>query len=349
MLLRIRILHYLIVLGCIQLMACSDEKPQQIGPKLPGRQGVLISNEGTFMQGNASVYFVHQTYDSLNSNSDLFKSANKRPLGDVCQSMVLIQNKLWLVVNNSGKIEVVDPATFQSEQVISGLKSPRYALEINAEKAYVSDLYAGAIHIIDLRTLKKTGAIPCGGWTEEMVLHEQKVWVSCFDREYLYILDPVADKRIDSVKVAYGGSSLFEDKSGMLWLLCSGDAQKGKTGGLFCIDMKKAQIIRQWLFKDPGFNPVRLCQNPLQDSLYYLFKGVYRLSKDAGDLPVTPIIPQPKGASFYSMAVDPQTGMLWVSDAVDYQSRGYVSLFSPSGSKYKSYQVGVIPGGFLFR
>jgi len=129
--------------------------------------GVFIVNEGNFTQGNAALGFVNiglkQRFE------DVFKTANNRNLGDVFQSMNIINDKAYLVINNSGKIEIINPKTFKSIGTISGLRSPRYIVKIGNNKAYVSDIYDNNIFVIDLQSNQIIKKIPVKGWVEEML------------------------------------------------------------------------------------------------------------------------------------------------------------------------------------
>ena len=68
--------------------------------------GVFILNEGNFKSGNGSLSFF--SYDSSKLYNNTFLSINQRPLGDVPYSMNIGGSRAYIVVNNSGKIEVVD-------------------------------------------------------------------------------------------------------------------------------------------------------------------------------------------------------------------------------------------------
>jgi DNA-binding beta-propeller fold protein YncE len=246
----------------VLLSNCKDEPTRTQTNSIPQGRGLFVANEGTFGMGNASLTYINLENDTLNTEEDLFKTNNNRPLGDVFQSMSLINKNAWLVVNNSGKIEVINPETSKSVATIKNLKSPRHALEVILGKVYVSDLYANAISIVDANSFTKTGEIKCKGWTEEMIVFQNKVWISNHNSDYLYIINPTTDIITDSIPLAYGGSSLLSDKEGKVWVLCSGDLIKKRTGGLFCINATTLKIEKQWLFTKDDFNPVKLKQNP---------------------------------------------------------------------------------------
>ena len=167
-----RRLHRFTVVGMFLLLAlaaCKKDEPQP-EPDLPEEKGhsVFVLNEGNYQWGNASLSLI-----DLNNNSiqnDVFSAANNRPLGDVLQSATFINNEIWLVVNNSQRIERIDPKTAKSKGTINALQSPRYIVNTGSGKAYVSDLYSGGIHSIDTATYSIGNSIQTQGWTEEMVL-----------------------------------------------------------------------------------------------------------------------------------------------------------------------------------
>lgn len=328
------------------LTNCNDEPTKPPLELIPKGKGLYVINEGTYGMGNASLYFVN--LEDSNTAIDLFKAANNRPLGDIFQSMVLINNNAWLIVNNSSKIEVISTKDSKSIGTIKGLKSPRYASEVLPNKVYVTDLCSDAISIVDAITLTKTGEIKCQGWTEEMILFQNKVWVTNHNSHYLYVINPNTDKISDSIKLAYGGSSLLSDKAGKIWVLCSGDVTKNKTGGLFCINPNTLSIEKQILFNSAAFNPVKLKQNKANDTLYYINQGLFCMTKSADYMPTLPFITQPSNASFYGLTINPVNGNILVADAVDFVSRGNLFVYSPTGNLLKSYKVGIVPGEFMW-
>ena len=103
-------LKYLALLLALTIFSCkkdSETTPSTSFLASPG--GMYISNEGVFQSGNASLSFFNPATHMVINN--VFQSANSESIGDICQSMTLINNKLYVVVNNSGKIEVCNPFT----------------------------------------------------------------------------------------------------------------------------------------------------------------------------------------------------------------------------------------------
>jgi DNA-binding beta-propeller fold protein YncE len=344
------ILKQFIVLTSLSfgLWGCKEHQNDTVDVHIYKGKGVFIVNEGTFTMGNASLNYINLENDSQYAAADVFKQANNRPLGDVFQSMTMVDGKAWLVVNNSGKIEIIDPETCLATNTIKGLKSPRYILEVTPGVLYVSDLYQNAIHIIDAKTHSITGKIPCHGWTETMVLNNGKVWVTNHNSNFIYKINPLSHVIEDSTELAWGGSSVMAGNDGKLWVLCSGEQLKSKTGGLFSINPQTGKVMDKWLFTDPAFNPIKLHETAGGDSLLFIYNGIYKISKSNLSLPAAPFISQPKGASFYGLAIRPVTGELFVADAGDYVSKGKIYIYKPGGQLIKSYVAGITPSDFLF-
>ncbi|RMG83320.1 MAG: YncE family protein, partial [Bacteroidetes bacterium] len=332
---------------CLALWAgCQKtETPPETPVEFAAGTGVFISNEGGFTHGNASVSFYRR--DSATIQNHLFENKNGRPLGDVLQSMTLAGGHLFLVVNNSGKIEVVEPETFASVATISGLTSPRYLRPVSDQKAYVTDLAAPYLSIIDLQNFAVIGQIPLPAQTEELVTTGGETWVTHRLSNFLYVIDNQSDMVVDSVEVAEDPNTLRVDKDGNIWVLCNGRQAAGKPGGIFKIEPATRSVLRAFWFNDfeTGIWP-RLRMNGAGDVVYFIKKDVYRMPVTATEWPAAPFIVAGE-RTFYGLGIDPATEEVYVADALDYQQKGLVYRFS-GGIAVDSFRVGVIPNGFLF-
>lgn len=326
------------------LLACKPEAPvPPAEPPLAARP-IYVLNEGNFQWGNASLDLYYP--DSGRVVSGAFSARNGRPLGDVLQSMTILGSRAFLVVNNTARVEVVDRETLASLGTIEGLTSPRYLLPVGPDKAYVTDLYAPHLHVVDLNTLTAQTPIPLPGWTEALIQVGTEVWVSHMHRPWLYVIDPSRDVVVDSVAVGLGGNSLALDAAGALWLLCAGDILTGSGGSLWRIDPAQRRVTWQGTFGADA-HPGALRLNPAGDQLYFLLGGLRRLPVGQPALPAPLIVPA-AGRTFYGLGVDPQTGIVYASDAIDYVQRGLVYRFTPDGERIDSFRTGIIPGGFYF-
>ncbi len=343
------IFKQLLFLSILLTVACRKDKPEDtIQPKVTvgNSAGVYITDEGNFQFGNSKVSY----YDIANAivAEDLFKPANNVSLGDVCQSMYLLTGKAYLVVNNSGKVVVVNPLNFITIATITGFTSPRYFLPVSNNKAYVTDLYSNAITIVNLSTNTISGNIPCTGWTEELTLVYGKAFITNIRRNKVYVVNTATDVIDDSIAVSYGTSSIKQDKNGKLWVLCSGDKATNKYPGLHRINPITNEVELSLPFLNAADSPSRLTINGNADVLYYLLSdGVHQLN--ITDIALNPVALISKATrNFYGLGVDPKDGVIYVSDAIDYVQRGIIYRYQPNGTLINSFKAGITPNNFYF-
>ncbi|MFO7524430.1 MAG: hypothetical protein R6W68_03170, partial [Ignavibacteriaceae bacterium] len=131
----------------IIMQGCAEKSPDQQPIGLFSGDGFFIGNEGNFRSGNGSLSFY--SYDSLRVYNNLFSEVNGRPAGDVLNDIAIYGDYLFMVVNNSGKIEVADALTLESVTSVTGLISPRNITFISETKAYISSLYSDSLIIFN--------------------------------------------------------------------------------------------------------------------------------------------------------------------------------------------------------
>ena len=336
----------LLVVGLLLLSGCNKEEvPPVTPPDIVPEKGVFIVNEGGFTFGNASVSYYDFTTTEV--QHQLFKAANGFGPGDVLQSMAIHEEMAYLVLNNSNKIEVVDPVDFRQLGTIGGLNSPRY-LAFSGSKAYATDLYADAIYIIDLPSRQLEKQIPIDGWTEELLLIGQQLFVCNRESNWVYVLDIDTASWVDSISVAPNPSAIVEDMNQQIWVLCSGQESPAVLGGLFRIDPMERRVTKQLYFTDMNIGGwPRLEANEAGDTLYYLKNDLFQFPIAETGLPVEPLV-KAEGQNWYGLGIRPSDGTILLGDAVDYQQKGVVYHFRQDGSLINSFAAGVIPNGFAF-
>jgi YVTN family beta-propeller protein len=327
-------------------IACKKETPPDDNSNdLTKDHGVFIVNEGNYMWSNASVSY----YNFVDGKyyEDIFDEVNHRPLGDVAQSLTVMDGKAFIAVNNSNKIEIVDLGTFSSLGVITGLASPRYFLPVTSTKAYVSDLYSNTVSIIDLVSNTKTGIIPCKGSTEEMLLIGSDVFITNTRTDKLYIVNSNSDAVTDSIQVGFASNSMAMDKNGKLWVFCAGDAANGINASLYRVN-KSTRLVEQSFLLPNGLDIWdKMRMNKAKDTLYYMNNGIYQMSIAAATLPSIPLIPK-GGSIFHGLGVNTIDNTIFVADAVDYIQKGKVRYYSSTGVLKGTINTGIIPVDFYF-
>ena len=320
-------------------------------------KGVFITNEGGFNSGNASVSF----YDPIEKTvqEKIFETANNQPLGDVLQSMTIMEDKAYLVINNSQKVEIVNLNNFSSIGTIESLVSPRYLTLINKSTAYVSDIYGAAISVVDLATQKETDKIPFGSASEEMVMIGNEMFVTQpslsintkKSSNHIFVIDVLTNQVTDSIQVEYNPISLKLDGNNKLWVFCNGEGNFGnpdKLGGLYKINpiTKIVEVALSFSDNTVSFAP-RLVLNGDKSQLYFLKSAIFKMSIEATELPTTPLI-EANGRDIYGLGVHPTTGNVYIGESGNFVQRGTVTIYTNTGTELSAFKAGVGVNGFYF-
>lgn len=347
---------YILILLCLFLSSCMEDIQEEVQNYETDLNGLFIVNEGNFMYGNASLSF----YDIENKKimNDVFFHANGKPLGDVAQSVTVRGNLAYVVVNNSSVIFVIDKNTFKIKGLIKGLTSPRYIHFMSDTKAYVTDLYAKAITVIDPSTFSIIKRIDLNNGigkqhpTEQMIQYKNLLFTNCwsYDNKIL-VIDTNTDKLIDKIEVPIQPSSLCIDKNNKIWTITDGGYEDSPYGheipALIKIDAETRKVERVFKFK-LNDSPSEVCLNGTKDKIFFINNDIWKMDVKANSLPEKPLI-NSNGTIYYGLSVNPQNGEVYVADAIDYVQRGIVYRYSNKGEAIDNFKVGIIPGAFCFK
>lgn len=324
---------------------------------------VFVSNEGNFMYGNASLSMYNKTTHEVVNN--VFYQQNGVPLGDVAQSMQIRDGLLYIVVNNSGKIYVLnmgkypDLPAFEYVGKIKGLTSPRYIHFLSDTKAYVTDLYAKVITVFNPKTFEITGRIDVNNHqsefyqhpTEQMVQYGKFVFTNCwsYDNKIL-VIDSEKDEIVDSITVGLQPTSLVMDLNNKIWTVTDGGYEGSPYGqeasSLWKIDAETREVEKSFFFEMGSWaSEVKL--NGTKDTLYYINEGIWRMPVTATSLSKEVFIPK-ENKLFYGINIDPVNSEVYAIDAIDYQQAGLVYRMSSKGIPIDTFKVGITPGELLF-
>jgi hypothetical protein len=177
---------FLLAVLAVSLFSCKPNQPEDPNAFTVG-SGVLLLNEGNYQSSNASLTFYDPVADTVANN--LFYKVNNAPLGDVAQSMALVDGQLYIVVNNSNYIYKVNANTMVCDTTkpfkLTDFYSPREMHFVAPNKAYVSDLMGSGLWIVNPEDMTHAGFVETGNTTEKMVQVGNELYVSNWSYYYI--------------------------------------------------------------------------------------------------------------------------------------------------------------------
>ncbi|MDX9772129.1 MAG: hypothetical protein RBT02_01775 [Bacteroidales bacterium] len=333
-------LNRLLLLIIPFLFSCEKNDEQQL---FPSGSGFLILNEGNYMAGNGSLSFY--SCETKEIYNDLFTGKNNRALGDIPSFIAIDGSKGYIVVNNSGTIEVVSLNTMESMTTITDLNSPRQMV-VHGRKGYISSLYSSEVTVLDLDNNVVTGDFNINCSSEAMVISGNRLFSANWSGgSTITVTDLETEQEITTITVGLEPESMVLDKNNKLWVLCTGGWNGEEVPRIIKINTDTYAKEAELIFRTVNDNPSSLTSNISGDTLYYLDEGVRRMPVTALTLPTEPFIDA--GDRFFYKLVVGSGGHICVTDAIDYQQKGDFLVYNKSGELLDSEQAGIIPGFML--
>lgn len=354
------LLSLLIIFSASALLTSCKKKEQEdtVSPPVAARLAYVV-NEGSFGAGNASVTLIDLDANKVYINA--FQAANGFALGDVAQSMAVHNGVGYVMVNASGKVEVVKAESMESLATITGFQGPRYFVA-KGSKGYVSDWFSNSVAVVDLNTNTIIKSIAVGQGPEQMLISGNRLFVANVggwgNDSTVSVIDLNSETVETTLTVGLNPNSLQLDINGKIWILCGGTIGPDFTGGtvddvggsIYKVNPTTLAIEQQLSFGSAD-HPSKLCMNPERDELYFLngidgYTGnVMRMYINSASVPSVPVISR----QFYGLGIDPVTGNIYCGHSPGFTVNGTLLRYNESFQKIDSVQVGVSPNGFCFR
>lgn len=296
-----------------------------------------------------------------------------KELGDVGNDIGIYGSKLYVVVNCSHKVEVLDSRTGTRLGQVD-IPNCRY-VRFYRGKAYVSSYVGpvlidpnapkGAVYEVDTTSLKVTRKVSVGYQPEEMEIVDDYMYVANsggyrvpnYDNT-VSVIQMVDFKQVQQIPVGINLHRLKKDRYNKLWVTSRGDYQS-RPSRMYVLDKRRG--YNQMIVTDTL--PFGVSNMAIRgDSLYFystewnnytqsntITYGIVdvRTKRLVSDNFITDgtekeiTIP-------YGIAVHPETGDILVTDAKNYVSSGTLYCFDRQGRKKWSVRPGDIPAHITF-
>lgn len=365
--------YILYLLLALLLHACDDltDKDYESGGNGGGNDNGTITETGT-----AELYVLSEGLFNLNNstlaqhsfkggetNDDYFRSFNRRGLGDTANDMALYGNKLYIVVNVSSQIEVIDFRTGLSLKQIPMLKEdgssrqPRY-IAFHQDKAYVCS-YDGTVSRIDTTSLEVETSIQVGRNPDGICVQGDKLYVSNsggLDWDGIGVDNTVSVvsttpfEEIKKIHVGPNPGKIAPDEYGHVYVATHGKDVSAGDYNFVQIDCTTDEVKQTYNEKVMSF--------AINDQLAYLYNFNHQTQSSwikvfnlqTGEtLRENFITDNTKINTPYGIYVNPYSGNVYITDAYNYQVRGDVLCFNPQGQlQFRISNIGQNPNTVIF-
>ncbi len=333
----------------VTLYSCDSSDPED--PIGEYQVGVLIMNEGLFGTNDGEVFQYIQNSETLKAN--IFETENARPFAGLLEDMVLAEGRMYLVAN-TGKVEIVDPADFESIGAVVGDLDISRSADVSQGKLFISDYgpydanfatpdsYVAVVTGLDGGTVSKK--ISVSRKPEDLQAVGNFILVAGSEESKFEVIDANAEEVVESIDVL-GSPREFVSINQALWLYSVGADEvyfhQINTGNFTIqttVTLPVASATGRIALGN-GAEAYLITSSGFPDYI----DGVSRVNITTEEV-VNDFI---EGSGFYGIGYDRNNRQLFLSNANGFQGNGDVTVYSESGQEIDSFEVGRAPSGFL--
>ncbi len=360
---------------------CGDEvvvpsEQQPVGDMLPDSsvRGFYLLNEGNMGSNKCSLDYYDYTTGMFSRNIYAERNPNVvKELGDVGNDLQVYRGRLYAVINCSHKVEVMDAGTGIRVGQLD-IPNCRY-IRFYDGKAYVSS-YVGPVQInpeapkgmvyeIDVETLTITRRVTVGYQPEEMEIADGYLYIAnsggyrAPDYDYtISVVSLESFRQVRQIPVAINLHRIRKDGYGGLWV-----TSRGNNGNIpsRLFKLEKSALTGEY---EVSLELEVPCSNlAIHGGLMYYFAAGWNnetqsnhvsygvVDVNTGEVLTDNFISDGTDKNIaipYGIAVHPETGDIFLTDARNYVSSGVLYCFDKSGKKKWSVRTGDIPACLAF-
>ncbi|UUV20857.1 YncE family protein [Paenimyroides aestuarii] len=321
------------------LYSCSNSDDNSVAPNPDEKylDGFFVSNEGNFNGGNASVSHINSGLSTV--ANDIFKTSNARSLGDVAQHMVVTDKYVYIVVNNSNTIEVVNKKTFKSVYTISeNVTSPRFAVVKN-NKLYVTSLVDAKVNVYNAETFAFIKSIALNHTAEQIAVANNYIYAAngfYSGGMAIEVINPENDT--NTMDIAFEKAIVGISTNGQnVYALSANDT----TTSISIVN--NTSIASTKVLEQP------IARNIVAEgsNVYYTAgTGVYKMNNSltSSSTKLFDVAAGDEYSVFYGFNV--LNGTIFTSDAKGFTDNAKIVIYKEDGSIIKEFTAGVGTNGF---
>lgn len=333
--------------------------------------GFYLLNQGNMGSNKSTLdYFDYSTGEYTRNIYGNINPEVPKELGDVGNDLEIYGSRLYAVINCSNKVEVMDSRTARR---IGQIEIPNCRfIAFSGAYAYITS-YAGPVKIdpdykqlgyvakVDTATLEIVDKVTVGYQPDQLVISGGRIYVANSGgyrvpnyENTLSVIDLESFKELKRIPIAENLSRVTADSHGKIWVASRGDYFTIPSR-LYCYDPSMEKVIATfdtpvssfWLDEDRLYIVAtswsyetmsnRTSSAVLDTSSMQIVSDSF--ITDGTDVKIK--LP-------YSVAVNPVSKEIFVTDARTYVNPGYLYCFSPDGVLKWQVRTGDIPACIAF-
>jgi YVTN family beta-propeller protein len=347
-------LVFLLVIGCKDAPFNLAERDAAIRAIAPSR-GIYVLNEGLFQRNNATLTYFNIA-DSV-AATDFFEAKNGRRLGDTGNDLQLVGDKLYVLVNVSSKLEVLNAKTGTALQTIPIRDSLNRARQPR-QMAFLGNYlfitcFDGTVSVLDTASLNLIRTIRVGRNPDGIATQRGKIYVANsggldfpnYDST-VSVINPVSLHVERTIHVPINPTAVAADRYGDVYVISQGNYDSTVQGyvppRLVVIDAETDRIKKIFPFD------VRAITISGSTAYLSLANRVMTLDIETETLLNTDFISASNFITLYGLTVDDANGAIYCTDARRYVVTGDVICFDRFGNRQFQFRGGLNPSRLAF-
>ncbi len=339
-------LYIIIFIGIVT--SCTKPPEELITSIIDTNNAILVLNSGGFNTNNSSV--THYDLKTDNTSQYYYKFKNGQNLGDTGNDMVLYGSKVYIVVNNSSTLEILDKNTGillkQIKLTNNGVsRSPRKIIFDNG-KGYLSS-FDGTIGLFDTTSLSFERFIYSGKNPDGICIANNKLIVTNSGG-----LDA---PNYDSTITVFDKFTLIKDKTFYVSLNPTG-AYTAPNGDIYISSNGNYSTVpaKLYIFDGHTFslkksftmssNDIDFLGDKAYISSYNFSSSTSSIKElDINLLKITNTTNFPNITTLYGLDIDPIQQKIYCLDANSYTKSGKVLCYDTNWKLDYEFTTGIIP------
>lgn len=330
--------------------------------------GFYLVNQGNMGSNKARLDFLN--FHNGFYIRDVFTEYNPevvKGLGDTGNDVQVYKGKVFVVVNGSHKVEIMDAYSMKRMAQVD-VPNCRF-IAFDGNHAYVTSYVAkdkealrtqkGALYRIDLDTYKVTGQVTVGYQPEQLVIRDGKAYVAnsggyvAGNDNTVSVVDLKSMKVEYNIEVAVNLQLMLVDAEGTIWVSSIGNysdisstlnylvkkGDKYELGGTVNVPVSSMALAGDKIYViGSTYTPtLTTTYNIVNAKTRKLESGSFITDGTESDI-----------TTAYAVTVNPGNGDIYVTDAKDYVSSGTLHCYTGSGKRKWSVRTGDIPARIAF-